>query len=864
MPHRSPEFSIARVLMVAIPLLVIASFVVQLTEVYRPGPSSDLAVLQGLTHVPVVPPAMVYGLFVPLLLLCAAIRTLQRRWLVTRGELVVVFCMLFLAVPIYGIAFWHQFVSTQLTRLNWDMPNLWPNRGNVLAGASAEDESVIEGFHWTIDPPVEPVVVQTQDGPQRCVKIVHTSSSAVSTITLEVNRSAASSPRAGLRPAEPYWVFARVRLDDADLSAKVKLQAGLELGKLAEFSQLAAPTPVSTESPYRFTALGSEGYQVPADLADRWFLQLQFTGKGTVYAHNFSIYHTGDVGHRYLEGYEQASPRVYDALPARERVGVWRRPESWWQRLGYELFGRVPWRSWARPFGVWSLLVVGTFGAMFCLVTIFYRQWEDGDGMTFPLQTFLLDLTRAGERGQLAIWRSKPFWIGIGLCFLYLSLQQLNAYFDDVPAIHLRLSIPDLLPSGGFKDAVSGAGRGLVVDIRPAFVAVAFLMSLEMSMSLVVFFWIGLLIRLVGFFTPMRTMHFAAGNYGGGGGYPFDGLLTFGGLLFMAVYCFWAARKHLLNVLRHVVAGKGPLDDSREAMSYRSATIGLILSLALIVCFAFAANLNPVFVFGWVVFLLLMAISAARIRAETGLPHLALLPTVPYNVLFALGGAMVFGYRQVIFTSRAAFLYLGAFLMLAPILAECMGAATRAGVPLRKLGRCLMIGFVIAFVLGGVVYLSWAYTHGATNMNTAATRTFRQFDAYYTVAREELMVAEYFRDHPDEPPLLTPERRNRMALRFPGMWVVGGISFAIAGLLSLARVIWLGFPLHPLGFALAFSPAIYELWPSIAAGHLIKRFGLRMGGMAMIPSVLRPFAVGLFVGDLCTVAFWRVLGSLVL
>ena len=863
MPDRSSEFSIARVLAVAIPLLVIASFVVQYTEVYRPGPSTDLAIFHGLTHVPVVPPAMVYGLFVPLLLLCAASSSLRRRWRVTRGELVVVFCMLFLAVPIFGIAFWHQFVSTQLTRLNWDMPNLWPNRGNVLEGASAEDDSVVEGFHWTIDPPVEPVVVQTQDGPQRCVKIVHTSPSAVSTITLEVNRSVASSRRAGLRRAEQYWVFARVRLDDADLSTKVRLKAGIEPGKIAEFSQLAASTPVSAASPYRFTVLGSEVYQVPAELGDQWFLQLQFTGSGTVYVHNFSMYDTGDVAHRYLEGYKQASPQVYDALPVSEQVGVWRRPESWWQRSGYELFGRVPWRSWARPFGVWGLLVVGTFGAMFCLITIFYRQWEDGDGMTFPLQTFLLDLTRAGERGQLALWRSKPFWIGGGLGFIYLSLQQLNAYFEDIPAIHLRLSIPDLLPSGGFKDAVAGAGRGLVVDIRPAFVAVAFLMSLEMSMSLVVFFWIGLLLRLVGFFTPLRTMRIAAGNYGGGS-YPFDGLFMLGGLLFLAVYCLWAARKHLLNVLRHVLAGKGPLDDSKEAMSYRSAMIGLILSAGLIVWFALAANLNPVFVCGWMVFLLLMAISAARIRAETGLPYLSLLPMVPYSVLVALGGALAFGYRQVIFTSRAAFLYMGAFLMLAPILAECMGAATRAGVPLRKLGRCLLIGFVIAMVLGGVVYLSWSYTHGAANMNTAATRTFAQFDAYYTVQREELMVAEYFRDHPDEPPLLTPEMRERVVIKFPGMWVFAGISFAITGLLSLARVIWLGFPLHPLGFALAFSPAIYELWPSIAAGHLIKRFGLRMGGMALIPSVLRPFAVGLFVGDLCTVAFWRVLGSLVM
>jgi len=74
-------------------------------------------------------------------------------------------------------------------------------------------------------------------------------------------------------------------------------------------------------------------------------------------------------------------------------------------------------------------------------------------------------------------------------------------------------------------------------------------------------------------------------------------------------------------------------------------------------------------------------------------------------------------------------------------------------------------------------------------------------------------------------------------------------------LLALARVIWLGFPLHPLGFALAFTPAMNALWSSIAAGHLVKRLGLRFGGVQLSRIVLRPFFVGLFVGDLLTVQY---------
>ena len=93
------------------------------------------------------------------------------------------------------------------------------------------------------------------------------------------------------------------------------------------------------------------------------------------------------------------------------------------------------------------------------------------------------------------------------------------------------------------------------------------------------------------------------------------------------------------------------------------------------------------------------------------------------------------------------------------------------------------------------------------------------------------------------------------------MFVVTGISFVITGLLALARVIWLGFPLHPLGFALAFTPAMAVLWSSIALGAGIKYLGLRFGGVHLSRRVLRPFMVGLFVSDIATNVFWLVIDT---
>ena len=76
-----------------------------------------------------------------------------------------------------------------------------------------------------------------------------------------------------------------------------------------------------------------------------------------------------------------------------------------------------------------ALLVVGMLLGMFCLVTLFFRHWEQGDRLTFPLQTFVTELTRGDERRGPAILRSGPFWIGFGLCAIFLCLQQLNSRF---------------------------------------------------------------------------------------------------------------------------------------------------------------------------------------------------------------------------------------------------------------------------------------------------------------------------------------------------------------------------------------------------------------------------------------------------
>ena len=860
--NREDGFSVRRTAALALPLLVLATAVVVLTDVQGAAPSGDLSIFHESSFLPAVPSSIVMGLFVPLLLLSAAVPALRRRWQVTRGELVAVYCMLLLAVPVLGAGFWHRFPGMQLEiprmlQLDRAMsisPRLWPHGTDVLAGASVEDPPA-EGAEWSIFPVDRARVMDSPGGGERCLAIVHESDEDTTRIALALDRTTRR-----LVPARRHAICARMRLDEPGPRTVARIEAGARPGKLAPVGgTIATATRPTLLAPDRFVLAGALNFELPHELGDQIHLAIVFSGAGTLYVRDVSMLET-EVVFRYFEGYEQASPQVYDELSEGERALVVRSPGGWRGWL-HALGGRVPWRFWARPLAVWGMLVIGTFMAMFCMVTLFYRQWQESERLAFPLQTFVLDMTAGDGNGRLAILRSTPFWIGLGACVVYLFLQQMNTQFPQIPALRFTLSVPDLLPPGPLRTELQ-AGKGLTIDFRPAFVAVAFLMSLEMSLSLIVFFFIGMAFRIIGALTPLRTFRPGLGRYSTGE-FPFDSMLTTGALLFMACACVFAARRHLKNVLRLAVLGARAPDDADAAMRYRRAVLGLVAAALLLLGFAVASELNPAFVLVYMGILLVLALLAARIRAETGLPHLAILPMHPQYYLIAAGGALVFGFREVVFNAQAAFLYLGGLLMLAPILAESMAAATRTGVPMNKMNRCLVIAFVTALVLGGVVYLTWAYTAGAANLHPALASSYEPFrNDIYNFIKMDDRIDQHFRVQTGGPDRITPENAGQIAPLLWPVFVITGISFAITGLLALARVIWLGFPLHPLGFALAFTPAVYALWPSIAAGHLVKRLGLRFGGLEHNRRVLRPFFVGLFAGDLLSLAAWRIVETL--
>jgi hypothetical protein len=84
-------------------------------------------------------------------------------------------------------------------------------------------------------------------------------------------------------------------------------------------------------------------------------------------------------------------------------------------------------------------------------------------------------------------------------------------------------------------------------------------------------------------------------------------------------------------------------------------------------------------------------------------------------------------------------------------------------------------------------------------------------------------------------------------------------GFAITLALSLLRMRLTGWPLHPVGYALANTPTMASVWVPFLIAWGCKAIVLRYGGMRLYRRSL-PFFLGLILGDFLNGGFWTLLG----
>ncbi|MBW3625879.1 MAG: hypothetical protein KY468_21000, partial [Armatimonadetes bacterium] len=207
-----------------------------------------------------------------------------------------------------------------------------------------------------------------------------------------------------------------------------------------------------------------------------------------------------------------------------------------------DLYATGYWRAWLLPLGVWTLFVLMLVGTMFCVASLFRKQW-DHERLTYPLAEIPLAIAQPG--GDL--FRQPLFWIGAGLAGGLQFLNLAHVLWPTIPGIPLA---PRYFSASSLPWSAAGS---IPISYYPFAVGLTFLLPTQLAFSAWFFF---LLTRLE------QVTAAAMGFQVRGDTFPYVQQQSSGAYIGFAAITIYAARKHLAGAFRQAVRGDGEPDEN--------------------------------------------------------------------------------------------------------------------------------------------------------------------------------------------------------------------------------------------------------------------------------------------------------------
>jgi len=491
------------------------------------------------------------------------------------------------------------------------------------------------------------------------------------------------------------------------------------------------------------------------------------------------------------------------------------------------LYESANFMPWLIPILCWSAFCAVLIFTMLCINSILRKQWMDSERLTFPVIMLPLEMTE--ETGSL--FKNKYMWLGFAIAGTLTFLAGLNYLYPSVP--HLRIVRRDI---GQYVTTPPwNAMGGIPLGFYFWAIGIAFLMPLEMSFSCWIFYWL-VKLELVGCqalgLNELRVM--------GGGfdtGYPYLNSQSYGAYLGFFVTSMWASRHYIRRVFRTAFLRSKEEDESGEAISYRTAILGLISGLLFLCFFAYQIGMSLWVISTFFVLYFVFAVIISRIRAEIGFPthdmhvmgpqHLVLTAAGTENVPSQdLVGFSLFYWFNRTYASHPA-----------PHQLESYKLAEKAGSPARQMFWAMLIAGTLAMPIGFWMLLHTYYRLGGATARMEGWALGFGASAWNTLANW----------------LTQPTPPNKTALLFVG------VGFAISTAMSWVRLRFQWFPFHPLAYAISNSWGVSQLWMPLLIGSTAKFFTLRFGGLKTYRRFL-PFFFGLILGEITVGSLWSIIG----
>ncbi len=487
--------------------------------------------------------------------------------------------------------------------------------------------------------------------------------------------------------------------------------------------------------------------------------------------------------------------------------------------------------AWLSPTFWWTGFAVVLIFVMICLSVLVRQQWADRERLTFPIVQLPMALTEPGT----TLWRSKLLWIGFAAAAAVDVLNGLHYLYPSVPYLRIAPTVDNwganditsLLPDLPWR-----AIGWLPVTFYPAVIGIAFLVPLDILFSCIVFFF---------FWKLMFVLAAATGVSQGWGSsnaesvFPYANRQMFGGYLAIAVGPLLVGRSYFRAVWNRIVGRPSEVSDAGEGLSYRVAAIGIVAGISLLVWFSAHGGMHLWLAVPYFVIYYLLALAVARVRAEFGSPVHDFHQSGPGVSIPAVLGTANMTRRDL--TMFAMLWWLNRAYRGHPIghTIEGLQMSARA----RSRSRVIVAAMVLAAALGMIAGF-WAWMHYAYTLGVVSKWSGSDWQG--TEICEQLQSQ-----------LENPQGANLGLL----LAMAGG--FGITLLLGAARTAIVGWPLHPVAYALAASWSIHLVWMPMLIALLVKSSVLRYGGLRLYRQAL-PFFFGLILGETVVGMGWTLIG----
>ena len=481
----------------------------------------------------------------------------------------------------------------------------------------------------------------------------------------------------------------------------------------------------------------------------------------------------------------------------------------------------IPWGAWAVPLAAWAVIVAALYAATVGIMLLLRRQWVDQEHLIYPLMRLPLELAGAESSFRWPpILRNPLFWIGALVALGPTVLNGLHFHLPAVPDIRLRHSL-----------SIPMQRETLFLPLWTNFSVVGFtyVVSADLGFSLWFFSLVAALqtplMRLAGVELGAREIYCA--------GSPAVSYQAMGAMLLLVATGLWSAREHLGRSWRAAWSRADAQAFSGEPAHMRTAWVLACGGLGLLVAWLVAGGMPtlPAVVFAVAAFVNFYALTRATVQGGVPVTRGALIPQS--FTAHTLGSAMI-GPRGLTGMGYAFAWTADIRVIMMTFVAHGMKLWSETTRRPRGLLAAVALAMIISAVGGTVTTLYFAYTRGGVSLSSWLFQGNPVSAFTYTAAMLQ---------NPAEPSL------DRLAY----LGIGAGVMYALTTL----HHTFLWWPLHPLGFAVAPTQPVQDLWLSILLGWALKSLTMRYGGYRLYQRLL-PLLLGLIVGQSLGCAGWLV------